>query len=195
MVGLSPAGRDDLLRLARGAIRQALLADGALDRLLAGTEITPELAEPRGAFVSLKLPGSGPGAEKLRGCIGSLAATRPLWRGVIEIAPKAALEDPRFPPLEPDELPATRIEVSALGALVPLARTEDLVVGRHGVQLTLGSAHAVFLPQVALEHGWSVEQLLRRLAHKAGLDEAAWRAADLEVFEAEVFGEPRPEAG
>jgi AmmeMemoRadiSam system protein A len=182
---LSTAGQSWLLRLARAAIHQALHADGMLEQALAEAEITPELAEPRAAFVSLKL------GEKLRGCIGDLACSRPLYRAVIEIAPKTALEDPRFSPLAPHELSATRIEISVLGALRPLARPEDLVIGRHGVQLTRGDARAVFLPQVAAEQGWSVEQLLRELARKAGLGEESWRGAALEVFEADRFQDLR----
>lgn len=182
MAPLSVAGRESLLRLARGAILAALQADDSLLRMLERTAITAELNEPRGAFVSLKQPA-------LRGCIGSVLTKKPLYRSVIELAPKAALEDPRFPPLEASELPRTRIEISALGAPRPLKRTEELVIGRHGAMLTRGAARAVFLPQVAAELGWTAEQFLRQLAVKAGLAEGDWRDAELAVFEADAFSE------
>ena len=53
-----------------------------------------------------------------------------------------------------------------------------------------GGASAVFLPQVAGERGWSVEQLLSQLSLKAGLSRDGWVGGKLSVFRAEVFGEP-----
>ena len=47
----------------------------------------------------------------------------------------------------------------------------------------------MFLPQVALEHGWTADLLLQQLALKAGLLRDAWRKADLKLFTADVFGE------
>jgi AmmeMemoRadiSam system protein A len=181
--------RSNLLRLARGSIRQALHSDDSLVRLLEATEITVGLEHRSAAFVSLKQPNPEGGRALLRGCIGNMHATLPLYRSVIAMAPKAALEDPRFPPLRSDELPGVTIEISALGPARPIAGLEDLVVGRHGVELSRGGARAVFLPQVAAELGWSGEELLRQLSRKAGLGEDAWRDAELSVFEADVFGE------
>ncbi len=185
---LSADGRQALLRLARGAILAALQADDALFRTLERTEITAELDEPRGAFVTLKQAAGGAGPA-LRGCIGSVLAGRPLYRRVIELAPKAAFEDPRFPPLSSAELERTRIEISALGAPRRLDRLQELVIGRHGAMLTRGVARAVFLPQVAAELGWTAKQFLEQLAVKAGLDENDWREAEVAVFEADAFSE------
>jgi AmmeMemoRadiSam system protein A len=120
---------------------------------------------------------------------------RPLYLRVVELAPKAALHDPRFSPVDKDELPATRLEISVLAAPRPLVDARDLVLGRDGVELKKGSAHAVFLPQVAPEHGWDRNKLLQQLALKAGLPEDGWRDAELSVFRGEVFGEPRKTAG
>ena len=52
-----------------------------------------------------------------------------------------------------------------------------------------GPAFAVLLPQVAADRGWDADELLNQLARKAGLQEDAWRDAELSVFRAEVFGE------
>jgi len=186
---LTGGERIGLLQLAREAIRQALHSDDSLTRRLEATEITAGLERRSAAFVSLKQPNPKGGRALLRGCIGNMHATLPLYRSVIEMAPKAALEDPRFPPLGSDELPGVKIEISALGPARPIAGLSDLVVGRHGVILASGGARAVFLPQVASELGWSGEELLRQLSLKAGLGEDAWREAELSVFEAEVFGE------
>lgn len=184
MSGLAASDRSLLLRLARASIGEALTADGSLARLLSDLELPGELLVPRGVFVSLK-------RETLRGCVGTVSGGgRPLYRSIIEMAEAAALRDPRFPPLGRDELDETRIEISVLGSLRPIGGPDELVVGRDGVQLTLGDARAVFLPQVAVEHGWSAVELLQRLARKAGLDGEAWSAAGLAAFDAEIFGDP-----
>jgi len=190
-IRLDEAERSRLLKLARAALQQSLRSDGALDRELARGEPTPALLEPRGAFVSLKRPTSK-GPETIRGCIGTITPGGPLYRSVIEMARKSAFEDPRFAPMVADELCGVRIEVSALTPMRSVAGPEEIETGRHGVQLRKGAAGAVFLPQVATEYGWSRETLLKQLALKAGLSEGAWRAAELSVFEAEVFGEPKP---
>jgi AmmeMemoRadiSam system protein A len=127
----------------------------------------------------------------LRGCIGYMGSREPLYRSVIDVARKSALEDPRFSPLAADELPGVRIEISALTPMRPVAGPEAIVVGRHGVQLVQGARRAVFLPQVAPEHGWDRAALLEHLARKAGLPADGWRGGQFSVFEAEVFGEPK----
>ena len=180
-----------LLRLARASIQETIRPEQALETLVEQTQLTPGLRETRGAFVSLKQPPKkGQRTGSLRGCIGNMVSQAALYRTVIELASKAAFEDPRFPPLVADELPGVRIEISVLTPRRPLGNADDLVIGRDGVHLSKGKANAVFLPQVALEHGWTVEVLLQHLARKAGLPQDAWREADLEVFTAEVFGEP-----
>jgi AmmeMemoRadiSam system protein A len=184
--------RRRLLRLARAAIRDRLHGDGSVADEMGGAALPATLREPRGVFVTLKIPSpEAPGGRRLRGCIGTMERTRPLYEAVIDTAPRAALEDPRFTPVTTDELERVRIELSVLSPTSPLADPQALVVGRDGVQLQRGSARAVFLPQVAEEQGWTLEQLLENLALKAGLERGAWRQSELSVFRAEVFGENR----
>ena len=73
-----------------------------------------------------------------------------------------------------------------------LASTDDIVIGRHGLLIGLGGRRGVLLPQVAYERGWTREEFLREVCHKAGLPPDAWKRpeAELHSFEAEVFGEP-----
>lgn len=108
----------------------------------------PDLAHPYATFVTLTLHG------KLRGCIGSLNAHRPLVEDLISNAKSAAFRDPRFPPLSPEEFAEIRIEVSLL---TPPQRIEygskdelkDLIHPRiDGVILRHGNYQATFLPQV-----------------------------------------------
>ena len=179
---LTEAERSALLRLARRSIAGAVGTARApgIDESIR----TPALQAPGAAFVSLHRDHS------LRGCVGTLSADRPLYETVAAMAVAAAVSDPRFEPLTAAELPGVRIEISRLGPLVP-AQPEQVVVGVHGVSITVASRHAVYLPQVAVTQGWTREQLLRELCLKAYLPPDAWVAADaiLYVFVAEVFAD------
>jgi AMMECR1 domain-containing protein len=73
---------------------------------------------------------------------------------VVEQALNAAFEDPRFAPLDADELPLIKIEISALTPPHPVPSYRDIVIGKHGMVLRKGVRSAVFLPQVAPEQGW-----------------------------------------
>ena len=69
---------------------------------------------------------------------------------------------------------------------------ENIRLGIDGVLVRKGFRSGVFLPQVALETGWSKEEFLSNLcSHKAGLSFDAWKDKDTEVytFTAEVFSE------
>ena len=150
---------------------------------------TPGARLRRGAFVTLEERSDG----ALRGCIGRIAGDRPLGEVVRTVAVSAALEDPRFPPVEPEELPELRVEISVLGEPSPWEPRdpEKLVIGRQGVLVRRGSALGVLLPQVATEHDLSPEAFLAAACRKAGLGEGAWREPGTQVFtfEADVFGE------
>ncbi len=189
---LEPSERRFLLALARRSVAAA--AEGkpppAPQEVAAqlGQELTPALAQPRGAFVTLTA------GRALRGCIGYIDGVAPLARAVAENAAAAASRDPRFDPVAPSEVAGLKIEISALTPLRDVAGPGDIVVGRHGVVLSKGGARAVFLPQVAVEQGWDLTAMLDQLALKARLPAGAWRQrARFQVFEAEVFAdEPRP---
>lgn len=158
-----------LLTLARSAISEKL--GMSLDGYLPLN--APWLNEKGASFVTLKKDG------RLRGCIGSLEAYRPLFQDVIANAVAAAFHDPRFPPLEPEELEKIRIEVSVLGPLEPVqAKGEDdfiarLTPGADGVVLEYGPHRATFLPQV-----WKQlpdpRSFLAHLKIKAGLPADFW---------------------
>lgn len=143
------------------------------------------LEERCGAFVTLHEKGT------LRGCIGRMAAVRPLAETVRAMAKAAAFEDPRFPPLAAGELGDCTIEISALSPLVPCADPESVVVGLHGVYLMHRGRSAVLLPQVPAEQGWNREEYLHYLCRKAGLPPEAYResGAELYTFTAVVFSE------
>ncbi len=179
---LSPEERRYLLELARATIAARL--EG---RPLPQVDPPPgPLAEPRGAFVTLKKHG------QLRGCIGYVVAREPLARVVQENALNAAFRDPRFPPLAPEELPEVRIEISALTPLVEVADPSEIVVGRDGLMVESGPLRGLLLPQVAVELGWDRETFLAQTCRKAGLEGDCWRRPGTRIlrFSAEVFSEP-----
>jgi AmmeMemoRadiSam system protein A len=174
-----------------GSQRKALIgiARRALDRYVGTGKVPHEvvvpgkLAAPGAAFVTITKNG------RLRGCIGYTEAVAPLFKVVQECAVAAATEDPRFPPVTPNELPSLRVEISVLTPLFPI-RPEDVEVGRHGLMVAQGGMRGLLLPQVPVEWGWDRETFLDQTCVKAGLPPTAWRhGATLRAFTAEVFGE------
>jgi MEMO1 family protein len=188
--GARPLAADEqafLLDLARQTVKAAVRhrpLPGAT--LPDGFPADCPLRQERGVFVTLTEKHDG----QLRGCIGSILGNRPLVEGVIENAVNAALNDPRFPAVTPDEEPRLHLEISVLTPLQPVAGPEAIVVGRDGVVLEKQGRRAVFLPQVAPEQGWDVPTMLRYLAMKAGLGPDDWKTgARFQVFQAQVFEE------
>jgi len=140
--------------------------------------------EKRGAFVTLKIDG------RLRGCIGYILPEYPCLESVIDNTISACARDPRFPPVKNKELDQIDIEISILTPPEPIPSKDEIEIGKHGVILKKGYHRAVFLPQVAEEQNWGVEETLTHLSMKAGLGPDGWKnGADFEVFEAQVFGE------
>ena len=147
---------------------------------------TARLRENLGVFVTLRKKG------ELRGCIGSIVGGEPLYRGVAANAVHAAVDDPRFPPLRKDELRGVAIEISVMTPLRPVQDYRSIRLGTDGVVIRDGPAQAVFLPQVAVETGWSLDQFLGSLCLKAGLGRDAYRLSptmQFFVFQAQVFSE------
>lgn len=133
----------------------------------------PSLRAPRACFVTLKKTG------QLRGCIGTLTARRPLVEEVAAMTYASALEDPRFSPVKPEELPDLSMEISVLGEPVnfPVSSEQDLMAqvqpGVDGLILEEGRLRATFLPSVweELPHP---RDFIRHLKQKAGLPETYW---------------------
>ncbi len=141
-------------------------------------------AELTGAFVTLQRDG------RLRGCIGEINSKEPLAKVIARCARAAALEDPRFRPVRPDELAQIKINISILS---PPRRSnaEEIEPGKHGVIVSRGYRRGVLLPQVAVERGWDARLFLEEACVKAGLEREAWKGSGvvIETFTAETFGE------
>ena len=139
--------------------------------------------DKRGAFVTLKENG------QLRGCIGNIIGTKPLYQQIINLSLEAAYEDYRFQPLTKEEFPLIDIEISVLTEPKVIDNIGDFKLSRDGIILTLGYNRSVFLPQVAYETGWDKDKLLSALSIKAGLSADAYKKDDaiFMTFQAEVF--------
>jgi len=168
--------RARLLRLAHDSITSALeFREISLD------PPTLHLAEPRGVFTSLHL------FEELRGCVGYVLPTLPVFRAVAETARAAAFDDNRFPPVAKEEALNLEIELSILSPPQPI-RPEDIEVGRHGLLISQNGRRGLLLPQVPIEHEWDPTTFLEQTCRKAGLPSNAWqKGATIEGFTAEIF--------
>ena len=176
---LGPDDRAALLGVARAALREHLHGAAAPALPCVGA-----LAEARGAFVTLTV------RARLRGCVGTFAATEPLAATVARLAVSAATEDPRFPPLRAEELDEIEVHVSILDPPRLMTGISDLQIGRDGVLVRLGWSRGTLLPRVAVEQRWDAETFLERTCLKAGLAPDAWRdpAAVVELFSTEELG-------
>ncbi len=177
---LSEEDKRSLLALARRAIEHAARAKKPWNP---PEETAPALKQLRACFVTLHKGG------QLRGCIGQVTARLPLYQAVAEAAYSASREDPRFPPVETENLSEIAIEISVLSPFTPI-RPENVQLGRHGLLLTRDRARGLFLPQVPEEYGWDRQHYLEELCRKAHLESEAWKhGASLQAFTADVFGE------
>jgi hypothetical protein len=168
-----------LLRYARKTLEQFFSSSTVpLPR-----DLNPLLKVKRGAFVTLNEHG------ELRGCVGQMREDRPLCTVVGSMALQAAFNDTRFNPLNEQELPQVEIEISVLTPFTQVKSADEIVLGRDGVIVRKGDKQAVFLPQVATETGWSKEEFLNQLCHKAGLEAGDLKDAELFTFQADVFSE------
>ncbi|MCX7816697.1 MAG: AmmeMemoRadiSam system protein B [Syntrophales bacterium] len=169
-----------LLSLARNTVTQFL--NFQITPLVRG--FSRAANQRRGVFVTFKKHG------ELRGCIGHMEPDAPLAWQVGAMSMQAAFNDPRFPPISANELKDTEIEISVLTPVKPVSGPQDIVVGRDGVLIRKKGRSAVFLPQVAVEQGWSREEMLNHLAMKAGLSPHDWReGCQIFTFQAIVFSE------
>jgi AmmeMemoRadiSam system protein A len=180
--------REQLLALARQAVKEAV-APGRSP--LADTNNWPaKFRDLRGCFVTLTEAGA------LRGCIGHIFPQESLYRAIQDNARSAALEDPRFRPVQPGELNQVEIEISVLTEPKPLPFTspEDLLAklqpGKDGVVLKLDGRGATYLPQVWEQLPDKVE-FLNHLSEKAGCAPGDWRkpGTTVLIYHVEAFKE------
>lgn len=176
---LNEAEQRILLTIARQALEAAVRGEPLPDIHL--DALPPALQQPGASFVTLTIEG------RLRGCIGTLDAHQALAVDVQEHAVAAALQDFRFPKVQPAELPYIHIEVSALTPRSRLQydRPQELAAklkpNIDGVILQDGQRKATFLPQV-WEKVSSPEEFLSHLCMKMGAARDLWLKKPLDVY-------------
>ncbi|HUH97662.1 MAG TPA: AmmeMemoRadiSam system protein A [Anaerolineales bacterium] len=185
---LNPQEKQSLLHIARQSLELAVRGEELppLDQ----AALPACLKEPGASFVTLTVRGD------LRGCIGALEPYQPLAADVREHAIAAALDDPRFPPVQPGELDQIEIEVSRLTSprRLEYKDPDDLLVKLHpnldGVILRDGWRRATFLPQV-WEKIPDKAEFLNELCYKMGAAPTTWRHKHLDVliYQVEEFHE------
>ena len=180
--------QDTLLTIARDAIIAA--TDALPPKNLNSYPLSPTLMDIGASFVTLTKSGH------LRGCIGTIIASQPLAKDVQLRAKQAATEDPRFPIVQPEELPHILIEVSRLTTPQPLnySNPSDLPKllnpYQDGVILEDGFRRATFLPQV-WEQLPKPEDFLTHLCQKMGAVGGLWKTnlLDVSIYKVESFSE------
>jgi len=176
--------KNKLLTIARQTIREYLSAGNV-------PEIDPAalpggLVQKAGAFVTLRKNG------ELRGCIGHFDADNPLYSIVQQMAVASSTRDYRFSRVQPEEMKDIEIEISVLTPMKKIASVKEIRLGRDGIYISKGNRGGTFLPQVATETGWSLEEFLGHCARdKAGIGWDGWKDKDTEIYiyQAYVFSE------
>lgn len=143
------------------------------------------LQKKSGVFVTLKIN------DNLRGCIGQIESEKPLWLTVRDMAIEAAFSDPRFPPLTKEELKNINIEINVLSPFKRINDYQKIELGSHGVLVKNDHKSGLFLPQVAVETGWNLEEFMENLCYsKAGLEPNSYKSdpdTEIYIFEVEII--------
>ena len=130
-------------------------------------ELTPEMKEKAGVFVSLHKSG------ELRGCIGTFEpAAKNVAEEIISNAISSATRDPRFPPVAPEELGQLEYSVDVLTTPKPVKDKSRLDPKKYGVIVQCGFRRGLLLPD--LEGVDTVDYQIDICRQKAGIasDEA-----------------------
>ena len=179
---------EQLLKIAKNSIKLAF-DDKDFDLIKTKDK---ELNEKRGAFVTLYYK------KELRGCIGFIESKLPLWQSVAEAARLSAFDDPRFPPLQRNELDNVKFEISVLAKPQQIkGKPDDIIgqieIGKDGLIIKSSGFSGLLLPQVAVENEWSAEEFLEQTCLKAGISPKSWKEKGCRIykFQAQIFSQKK----
>lgn len=165
---------DAYVQLARKTIEEHVRSG----RIIKTPEDLPEemYNNRAGVFVSIKKKED----RSLRGCIGTIRAVQDsIAEEIIHNAVSASSQDPRFFPVQPEELDKLVISVDVLGDMESIDSPDELDVKRYGVVVTKGYRRGLLLPN--LEGVDTAADQIAIAKQKAGIAEA--EEAELERFE------------
>jgi len=154
------AEEDEYVSLARQSLESYVLHQKHIDK----TNKLPNemLKQKAGVFVSLKIDG------QLRGCIGTISpTTNCIADEIIQNAISSGLEDPRFNPVDKNELNKIEYSVDVLGESEPIQSMEELDTIRYGVIVSKGVKRGLLLPN--LEGIDTAEEQVEIALKKAGI--------------------------
>lgn len=175
---------DSYVKLARQTIETYLKEN----RLIESPSDLPEemLKDKAGVFVSIhKKDGAAfgeplssssprrsgrPEGRELRGCIGTFLSTRKnIAQEIIYNAISAAFHDPRFHPIQNEELDDLEISVDVLSKPEPIDSTEKLDVKKYGIIVKADDGRTgLLLPDI--EGVDSVDEQILIACQKAGIN-------------------------
>ena len=179
-ISLNKEDQKEALQIARKTLKE-YLTNGKIPEIKLTNKI---LNEKLGVFVTLRKN------DDLRGCIGMFEPEDPLYLSIQKMAIAAAVEDSRFISVTKEELKDLTIEISVMTPMVKVGDWKEIILGKHGVVIKQGNRGGTFLPQVATETGWTLNEFLGHCSRdKAGLGWDGWKEADIYIYEAIVFSE------
>jgi AmmeMemoRadiSam system protein B/AmmeMemoRadiSam system protein A len=179
---LSDEDKRILMEIARSTL-DSYIRSGSIPRV-DNQAYSPTLQTHTGAFVTLHKNG------QLRGCIGRFRPDKPLYEVVRDMTISASTKDFRFKPVKTEELDEIELEISVLTPLERISDPSEIKLGQHGIYIRRGSNSGTFLPQVATQTGWNLEEFLGHCARdKAQIGWYGWKDAELYIYEALVFHE------
>jgi AmmeMemoRadiSam system protein A len=147
-----------VVRLAKEAV-ESYVRKGKMPK---PKELTPEMRERAGVFVSLHKHG------QLRGCIGTFEPTKDnVAEEIMANAISSSTADPRFPPVAASELDDLEYSVDILTRPEPVTDVNQLDPMTYGVIVECGWKRGLLLP--ALEGVDSVEEQIAICRLKAGI--------------------------
>ena len=181
---LSESEQETLLKIARDTL-EGVTKNKNYRPEVSNYEITENLKQKARVFVTLKRD------DNLRGCIGHLESRMPIYQAVIANTYNAALRDPRFLSVKPDEVSELNIEISVNSPPRLVKDLEDIEVGKHGLIMEKKPKKGILLPQVPVEQGWNRRQFLSGICRKARLPDGSWKDPEVKLYRysSQVFGE------
>lgn len=172
--------KEELLNLAKLSLYESTINNKRVE--IDESTVSPKLKQHLGAFVTLHKE------KQLRGCIGQFEPNQPLYKVVVEMAISAARFDRRFSQVTPDELNNIDLEISVLTPRKRINSIDEIKIGRDGIYIVHGNKNGTYLPQVATDMNWSVEEFVKSCCEeKAGISPSDCKNADIYTYEAIVF--------
>ena len=172
---------EKIVKLARKAVEKYLN-----ESVVINADNSNGLPQKAGVFVTLNYLSNN--KEYLRGCVGFPVAEKTLYQSVIEAAIAAATQDPRFEPINKEDIENIIFEVSVLSPpeKIEVQNPKDyknhIKIGRDGLILKCKYGSGLLLPQVPVELNWDIDEYLANICYKAGAPPDAWLMPESQLY-------------